>query len=222
MRPGTVSVRAMSTDPIAFFLETLPALFARGLEALAAEPRAQARLGDVRAARGGVQLVLEGEGGAELFLAVEGGTLRGQRTRPELPVRCCVAAPLEAVRYAVEQLVDSGRLSSVEAPLAFVGLASGKMDKLVEKEKLAFHVIVKNVPDLDCVTVRVGIGIDGPPEKAGFTVTVDYDDLEDVRAGELTPQKLFMNKLKIVGDASRALALAMTMVQRQQQVVQRR
>jgi putative sterol carrier protein len=70
------------------------------------------------------------------------------------------------------------------------------------------------VPDNDQVgVVRVGVGVDAPPEKPGFTVTVDYDDLEDVRAGDLTPQQLFMTKLKIVGDASRAMTLAMTMMQ---------
>jgi hypothetical protein len=212
----------MSTDVIPFLLETLPALFARGVEALAADPQAQARLDDTRAARGALLLVLEGEGGAELFLCVEGGTLIGQRTRPDLPVRFCAAVSLAAAQGALDLLEESGSLSHEHAPLAAAGLASGKMDKLVQKEKLAFHVIVKNVPELESVTIRVGIGVEGPPEKPAFTVTVDYDDLEEVRAGELTPQKLFMNKLKIVGDASRALALAMTALQQQQRYAQRR
>lgn len=205
----------MSTDPVAFFLETFPSLFARGVEALAADTQATARLGDVRAARGAVQIVLEGEGGAELFLAVEGGKMSGVRVRPELPVRFCVGAPVEAARALLGGLEDSGSLEHEQAPLRVAGLASGKMDKLLEKEKLAFHVIVKNVPDLDTVTVRIGVGVDGPPEKPGFTITVDYDDLEEVRAGQLTPQQLFMNKLKIVGDASRAMTLVMTMMQQQ-------
>lgn len=205
----------MSTDPIAFFLETLPGLFTRGVEALAADPQASARLGDVRAARGGVQIVLEGEGGGEIYLAVEGGKMSGQRARPELPVRFCVGAPVEAARGLLGMLEDAGSLAHEHAPLRVAGLASGKMDKLLEKEKLAFHVIVKNVPDLDTVTVRIGVGVDGPPEKPGFTITIDYDDLEEVRAGQLTPQQLFMSKLKIVGDASRALTLVMTMMQQQ-------
>ena len=214
-RSRAVSVRAMSTDPIAFFLDTLPELFTRGVVALAASPEAQSRLADVRAARGGVQLVLEGEGGGEVYLAVDGGVMKGQRARPELPVRFCIAVPVEALRGGLELLEESGSLTHADAPLRVAGLASGKTEKLVDKEKLAFHVILKNVPELDSVTIRIGIGVDGPPEKPGFTVTVDYDDLEEVRAGQLTPQQLFMSKLKIVGDASRALALAMTLMQQQ-------
>ena len=162
-----------------------------------------------------LRLPLEGEGGAELFLAVENGTMRGVSARPDLPLPFCIAVSREAASGALGMLEESGNLGHEQAPLRAAGLASGKMDKLIEKEKLAFHVIVKNVPDLDSVTVRIGVGVDGPPEKPGFTVTVDYDDLEEVRAGELTPQQLFMKKLKIVGDASRAMTLAMTMIQQQ-------
>jgi len=209
----TVSVRVMSTDPARFFLETYPDHFARGVAALAADPAAASRLADIRAARGAVQIVLEGEGGAEIFLAVEGGVLTASRTRPTLPVRFCIAAPAAAARGALALLEESGRLAEAEAPVRAASLTSARMDKLIEKERLAFHVIVKNVPELETITIRVGVGIDAPPEKPGFTVTVDYDDLEDVRAGDLTPQQLFMQKLKIVGDASRAMTLAMTMMQ---------
>jgi putative sterol carrier protein len=160
--------------------------------------------------------VLEGEGGAEVFLAVENGKMSGERTRPAgLPLRFCVAAPIEAIRGALQMLEDNGSFTHEHAPLRVAGLASGKMDKLLEKEKLAFHVNVKNVPDLETITIRVGVSVDGPPEKPGFTVGLDYDDLEEVRAGQLTPQQLFMKKLKIVGDASRAMTLAMTMIQQQ-------
>jgi len=206
----------MSTDPNQYFLETLPLLFTRGVEALSADADAQARLADIRAARGAVQIVLEGEGGAEIFLAVENGTMRGVSARPDLPLRFCVAVSREAASGALGMLEESGNLGHEQAPLRAAGLASGKMDKLIAKEKLSFHVIVKNVPDLDSVTVRVGVGVESLPEKPGFTVTVDYDDLEEVRTGALTPQQLFMKKLKIVGDASRAMTLAMTMMQQQQ------
>jgi hypothetical protein len=211
--PAAVSVRAMSTEPLTFLLETYPAHFARGVAALAADPGAASRLADIRAARGAVQVVFEGEGGGEVFLAVDAGVMTASRTRPALPVRFCVAAPHAAARGALALLEESGRLEDAEAPVRAAGLTSARMDKLIEKERLAFHVIVKNVPELETITIRVGVGVDAPPEKPGFTVTLDYDDLEDVRAGDLTPQQLFMTKLKIVGDASRAMTLAMTMMQ---------
>ncbi|MCZ7684493.1 MAG: SCP2 sterol-binding domain-containing protein [Sandaracinaceae bacterium] len=44
---------------------------------------------------------------------------------------------------------------------------------------------------------------------------MSWDDIEDVRAGELTPQQLF-GRLKLKGDASQAMALGMTLMQRRQ------
>ena len=55
-----------------------------------------------------------------------------------------------------------------------------------------------------------------PPEQPTFSATVSWDDIEDVRAGELTAQQLF-GRLRIAGDATQAMALGMTLMQRRQQ-----
>ena len=63
------------------------------------------------------------------------------------------------------------------------------------------------------MTIRIAIGAGDPPDDPKFTATVSWDDIEEVRAGELTGQQLF-GRLKIQGDASQAMALGMTLMQR--------
>ena len=41
------------------------------------------------------------------------------------------------------------------------------------------------------MTVRIGLGVDTPPASPKFTATVSWDHIEEVRAGDLTPQQLF-------------------------------
>ena len=52
-----------------------------------------------------------------------------------------------------------------------------------------------------------------PPEEPTFTAAVSWDDIEDVRNGDLTAQQLF-GRLRITGDASRAMAIGMMLMQR--------
>ena len=54
--------------------------------------------------------------------------------------------------------------------------------------------------------------------KPGFTAQLKYDDLEDVREGKLNLQQLFMQgKLRMQGDYSLALQIAMQMAAKAQQ-----
>ena len=100
-----------------------------------------------------------------------------------------------------------------EAPARFARSASARAEKLLAGQKIEFHVIIKDLPDdrQDAV-VKVGIGIDTPPEKPQFTAAISFDDLEDMREGDITPQQV-LGRLRLTGDASRAMALGMMLMQ---------
>jgi hypothetical protein len=208
----------MHTEPLAFFTEDYPALFSRGVaeldaRAAAGDLRAKAVVADARAARGAVRLTFEGEGGGELWLVVEGGAMRAERTAPaDVPVRIAVALPVDIARGGLRLLAERAAADDARAPVAVARGASAKIEKLLSKEKLSFHVVVKDVPEVDTVTVRVAVGLPEIPPQPGFTAHVSYDDLEEVREGALTPQQLLFKKVRFVGDASRAMALAMSMI----------
>lgn len=208
----------MNTDPIAFFREDFPRFFNTGVAELAerasaGDEKAKARHADIVAARGGVHVLLEGEGGASIWLAVGDGTMEVRDGKPDdRPERIGVAAPYDAARAALEELlniIDEGK-----APQRIARSASGEVEALLLGNTLLFHVTLTDIPaDPDEVTIRIALGSCDPPDDPKFTATVSWDDIEEVRAGELTGQQLF-GRLKIQGDASQAMALGMTLMQR--------
>jgi hypothetical protein len=210
----------MTTDPIAFFKKDFPKLFNDGLAQLkergdGGDAKAKASYEDAKAARGAVRVVFEG--GGEVYLAVEEGRMQGLDARPnDLPVRMVFSAPLEAAKVGLEQLEEAGLLENEKAPRRIARTASSEVETILEGHKIEFYVTLTDLPtDPDEVTIKAGLGVDTPPTNPKFTATVSWDDIEDVRAGELTPQQL-LGRLKIKGDASQAMALGMTLMQRRQ------
>ena len=203
----------MSGDPIAFFHEFLPAHFDKGVAALreASGPGAKEALDDVLGSKGAVRIVIVDE--SEVFLVVDGGTMRAEKTRPEgYVVRMAFAFTGQAARGALAMIEESGRLADPKAPARFARTASARAEKLMAGQKIEFHVIIKDVPDAtEDVVVKVGIGTDTPPDKPQFTAAISYDDIEDMREGDLTPQQL-LGRLRLTGDASRAMALGMMLM----------
>lgn len=211
----------MNTDPIAFFRNEFPALFNRGVAQIkgradGGDAKAKARLEDTTASRGAVRIVFEGDGGGEVWLAVENGVMKGGASQSELPVRMVVAAPAEAAKAALEEVSSLGLLDREEAPRRIARTASAETEKALAGHKLEFHITITDLPaDPDEVTLRIGLGVSEPPANPKFSATVSWDDIEDVRAGEMTPQQLF-GRLKIKGDASQAMALGMSLMQQRQ------
>ncbi|MBK8173101.1 MAG: SCP2 sterol-binding domain-containing protein [Sandaracinaceae bacterium] len=209
----------MAKDPLSFLREDFVALFNRGVsdlsqKATAGEAWAKARLEDVRAASGCAHFVLDGAGGGEVYLEIQNGEMKAHAQKPASPpTRLGVGGSAATAQAGLEMLLSSGHLDDASSAVRVTRIASGKLEKLIEKEKLSFQLTVKDVPEVDQVVVRVGLGFEDPPVTPGFSMTVSYDDLEDVRNGDLKPQQLFMSKIKIVGDASRAMTLAMTLMQ---------
>lgn len=209
----------MATDPLSFLREDFVALFNRGMGELtqkagAGEAWAKARLDDVKAASGCAHFVLDGAGGGEVYLEISNGEMKAHATKPASPpTRLGVGTLASTAEAGLSLVLNSGKMDDASTAIRVTRIASGKLEKQMEKEKLSFQLTVKDVPDVDQLTIRVGLGFEDPPTTPGFSMTVSYDDLEDVRAGDLTPQQLFMSKIKIVGDASRAMTLAMTLMQ---------
>ena len=203
----------MHKEPLAFLENDLPAQFQKGLDKLKAStaPGAKEELEDVLGAVGSVRVIVEGDG--ERWVSVSGGEMTVSDTKPELPVRGVFSFTGQAARGALDLLEESGRLDDPKAAMGLSRVASKRAEKILANQKIEFHVIVVDLPeDAEDVTVRCGIGVSEPPTKPQFTATISFDDLEDMREGDLTPQQV-IGRLKLTGDASRAMALGMTLFQ---------
>ena len=205
------------SKPLDFLKNTLPELFEKGMSVLktkadAGDAKAKARHDDAAGARGAVYLVCEGEG--EAWLAVQDGTMKGGDAKPDgLDVRMAVAFPADAAGVVLGELAKEDT-SSDEAAVHATNLVSKQVEDVLAGKTLSFHVIATDVPDLGTVTTRIGINLPEPPAEPGFTATLKYDDLEAVREGELNVQQLFMGgKLRMAGDYSAALQIAMQLMQ---------
>lgn len=209
--------RAMNTDPMSFFREDYPQLFNRGVAELGErdDEKAKSRHADIVAARGAVHILLDGEGGGSVWLATENGAMSVHESAPDgFPVRFAIGAPIEAARTLLEELESADLFDEERASRRIARIASAEVEGMLEGHALEFHITLSDIPaDPDEVTVRVALGGAEPPAEPKFSATVSWDDIEDVRDGELTPQQLF-GRLKITGDASQAMALGMTLMQR--------
>ena len=208
------------TEPVELFEKILPRAFNAGVEdmrkaAQAGDEKAKLKLPALEAEEFAAKLVLTGDDDESLYITVERGVMKVTRSAPKNTVRLAVALPLEAMEIALEELgsgvakLESGiqrtasRFSVRRIKPAF---------ERFEAEKLRFHFVVKDTPDFDEVRVRVAVGSGEPPEKPGFTVSLDFDAFEDIRKDKVKPQAI-MSKLQITGDSARAMQIAMELMQ---------
>lgn len=211
----------MTTDPIQFVSKFVPELFNAGIADMRAaadkgDAEAKKRHADLVAAPAALRIVLEGKGGADLYLVIQDGKMSVSDKAPSVDVIMALALPFEALEVGLEELEDDikaavpklkkriARMRSAEAKVAF--------DRL-KAEPLLFHQILKDTPDFDQILIKIAVGSGTPPAKPTFTVTVDYETFEDIRAGKVKPQAI-MGKLQMSGDFSRAMALGMELMQR--------
>lgn len=201
-----------------FITEQFPELFRRGvanLEARAASGSegAKRHLEDIRGARGVAWFQLDGEG--DVFLRVADGAIEVVPEKPtDLPVRVAVGLPAEAADSFVEEAERAADLGSDTAAYAAARTASARVEQAIGAESLELHLIIKDTPDFEEVVVRIGLNAAAPPQKPRFSAVIAWDDLQAVRAGKLLPQQLFMSgKLRLSGDYSRALQVAMQLMQ---------
>jgi hypothetical protein len=214
LKPAAILAPPMDTEPLAFFENTLPERFQKGVEDLKAKtgPTAKAELDDVLGSRGAIRIVVDGAG--ERWLKVEGGTMTAHADKPDgYPVRMVFAFTAAAAKEALRLLEESGRMDDPKGPARFARTASARAEKLLQGHKIEFHVIVTDLPDDHAdVMVKIGVGVEAPPEKPQFTARISYDDIEELREGEITPQQI-LGRLRLTGDASKAMALGMMLMQ---------
>ena len=210
----------MTTDPVELFEKVLPRAFNAGVEdmrkaAQAGDEKAKLKLPALEAEEFAAKIVLSGDDDEALYVVVERGSMRVQKSAPKNTVRLAVSVPTEALEIALEEL-GSG-FASLERGIQKVGsrISVRRVKPAFERfeaEKLRFHFVVKDTPDFDEVRIKMAVGSGEPPEKAGFTVSVDFDAFEDIRKGKVKPQAI-MSKLQITGDSARAMQIAMELMQ---------
>lgn len=215
----------MTIKPTELFAQKLP----DAINAALAEMKSLAAQGDEKSKQrcaelatvppGATRVLLEGKGGADLYLVSEDGQFRAyEKLAAGVPVLLTVAVSADAVELGFEELERE-----LEQALAFVRrrvvrLSPKKARALIDRvaaEQLRFHLVIKDTPDFDEVRVKIATGSPDAPAQPGFTVTVEYDTIEQLRAGKLKSQAAF-SKLRLTGDAARAMQLGMELMQRPQ------
>ncbi|MDB4986980.1 MAG: hypothetical protein JWN04_2158 [Myxococcaceae bacterium] len=161
-------------------------------------------------------MVLEGKGGADLYLVSEGTSFRVDTKAPSVPVLLAIGVSAEALELGLEELGDEVDAALARLRKRLVRLAPKRFHALLTKlaaEKLSFHVVIKDTPDFEEVRIKIATGGSEPPAKPTFTVSLDYAVLEALRERKLKPQQL-MSKLQLSGDSARAMQFGMELMQR--------
>lgn len=210
----------MTTEPIAFLETTLPTLFTKGVSALRAkadggDALSKTRLEDCLAVTGAGVVALEGAG--TVYLTAAAGELTTSREKPAAPIRIAVGCEADALEVALGEIAKESALEDPRVLEAVPALASKRLETLLNGRKITCHLFVKDHPELGDVTVKLGFNVEEPPEKPGFTAEIKHEDLESVRSGSTDLQKIFMaGKLRLKGDYSVALQIAMQLAQEAQ------
>jgi hypothetical protein len=192
-------------------------LFERGIalleERAPTSDGARARLEDVRGYTGTTRVDLDGTPRA--FVAFEAGKvvveaapIEGARVRTALDLPSALAE-----KWIGDILLASRDTPEDEAAIAAARLVSKRTDEILGDEPLEFHLVLTDTPQGDG-TLRIGLGASEPPVEPRFTATIAWPDLEGMKErGENLQQLFFAGKLRLAGDYSRALVLAMKLAE---------
>jgi hypothetical protein len=209
----------MAEDTLALLKSKLPVLFAAATGAL--QQRAAAGDADARRrlsaldAPAAALVVLRGTGqGAELHLTSARGALEIAGAPAGSGVfGHALALPEAAARYGLTQLAQGGP-EIAQLVRAWAALISADARDLFAAVGYAFELEVRRVPVLGDVRATISLGRPQLPDRAEFTLGIDYDDLEDAREAQVEPQQLFLaGKVGIDGDVAKAMMLGMTLAQ---------
>jgi hypothetical protein len=211
----------VTNDPIEFVSQAVPGLFNAGVKEMKAaadggDADAKRRVSELAATTRAVRVSLEGKGGGDVYLLIKGGEMQSSKTAPSEAVTLTIAAPAEALEIGLEELSGDIEKGFAKGPKRLARLSASRVTTFLDKlsaEKLRFHYVITDTPDFDEVRVKVGFGSPELAEKPSFTVSLDYDTIEELRERKLKPQAL-MGRVQITGDAARAMQLGMELMQR--------
>ena len=213
----------MTSDPIEFLKETVPAVLNEPLAGVKAaadkgDAEAKKKIDEAQASAPlAVRVVLEGKNKKDLYVVWDKGKLQTVEGSTSAPVLFAIAVSAEAFEVALEDLEEDLEKGLTKLRKRIPGLQPARARAGIERaaqEKLNFHYVVKDTPDFDEVRVKIAVGSKEPPEKPGFTVTLDYEVFEQLRARTLKPQAL-LSKIQLTGpESARAMQLMMQLAQR--------
>jgi hypothetical protein len=212
----------MTDDVIELLKAQLPQLFARAVaelerRAAAGDVRAAERLTDLDApAAALVRVHGAAAGQGELRLHSERRVLvvaSGPSASEAAPFGHALALPAAAARYGLGLLAQAGgELEQLVS--AWAVLVSPAARDALAGLSYGFEVVIARVPVIGDLRAAVSLGRPRLPAQSEFTLSIDYDELEDAREQQLAPQQLFLaGKVRIDGDAAMAMMLGMTLAQ---------
>jgi hypothetical protein len=210
----------MADDTLELLRTRLPLLFAQAIAALQqragqGDASASERIEQLGHAEAAALVRLRGTstGDADLHLSSDGAGLRVEGALRGIGFGHALALPSAAARHGVLLLAQSG--AELEAlARAWAGLVSPAARELFAPAAYGFELVITRVPALGDLRAAISLGRPTLPSKPEFTLTIDYDELEDAREQNLGPHQLFMaGKVKIDGDVAKAMMLGMTLAQ---------
>jgi hypothetical protein len=214
----------VAVDALSHAVQRLPPLYRAALSSLeramrAGDEGARLLIEQGREAPIVSVVTLEGVGGGLLSLAADGFALV---VRTGAPVEQCpfyaLALPAAAIQHAIEELerpVAAG-VAQGGAPAGrfLAALASRRARELFGATSYAFDLHVGQVPALGRLRARVALGREDHPPAPEFSLGLDYHELKDARDAGMAPHQLFLSgKIKVEGDAAKAMMLGMTLAQ---------
>ena len=212
----------MSHDPISFLKETFPALHQKGMalleEKAPGSASAKAMLENCKPVVGQARIDLTGRG-TVYVLANEGKVEVGDAAFAGVPTKIAAEVAAEAAEIVLGEATRESAFEDERLLMGLTQVASAELEKALAGRSMTCHLTIADAPDLGDVTVKIGFNVEEPPAAPQVTARLEYDDLEDLRAGEVNAQQLFMGgKMRMTGDYSIAMQIGMQLSMRAQQL----
>jgi hypothetical protein len=202
---------------VRFVRDRFVPLFERGVlllerDASAGSESARRQLDDVRGFRGATRIDLDST--PVVFVAFEDGRVTVGEEPPSVPVRTALDLPGPLAERWIGEILLAKDSATDASAIKAAALVSKRVDEAIGAEPLELHLCLLGTPNIGDATLRIGLGAAVPPERPRFTATVAWSDLEAMRETGSNVQQLFLaGKLRLAGDYSRALVLAMRLAQ---------
>ncbi len=212
----------MSQKPISFLRTTYPQLFEKGVSLLRAradggDATAKQLLANATGGEGGGVIEVEGEG-TVYFAAKDGKLTTSDTAIAGAPIKFAARIPGEAASLVLGEALKEGALENEKVAIAVTQTVNRELEDALAGREMTCHLTITGTPELGDVTVWLGFNVAAPPATPKFTVTIKYDDYEELREKKGNLQQAFMQgKLRMTGDYSVALQIAMTLAQKAQE-----